>query len=222
MRRLENCRSEGFEFGVLTVADPLMNGADLIDWYVENGIGLADILLPLGNSANPPDGWDGAAPYTRLLLAAFDRWFELGAAAPRIRLFETIIRGHLGIKAELDALGGDLGALCVVETNGAIGISDVIRLCGGCLALDSVDVFDIAFDQHVDQLGVEAVQAPSAVCLSCDQYRACGGGYVPHRYDGETFQNPSLYCESLFALSERVEATLLRELPRSLLTLRAA
>lgn len=204
-------------YGVLTVVDPALNGADMIDWYIEQGIEFADFLLPLGNRAQLPHGWTGPEPYTRFLLSAFNRWIALDGAAPRIRLFETIIRGHLGQKAHLDALGGDLGALCVVETNGAIGISDVVRFCGGSLSGDVTTVFDIPFARHVDELGVDLVQDPAPACKRCSEFAACGGGYVPHRFDGVSFQNTSLYCESLYALSRRAKQALVAALPPSML-----
>ncbi|AME28271.1 hypothetical protein [Burkholderia sp. PAMC 26561] len=174
-------------------------------------------LLPLGNVAHPPEGWTGPEPYTRFLLSAFDRWIELDGAAPRIRLFETLIRGHLGQKAHLDALGGDLGALCVVETNGAIGISDVIRFCGGTVAKDGITVYDTPFSEHASSLGVDLVQDPAPACKRCSEFAACGGGYVPHRFDGVNFQNPSLYCQTLFALSRRAKQTLMDALPPSMI-----
>ncbi|URM88973.1 radical SAM protein [Streptomyces sp. MRC013] len=92
--------------GCLAVIDPSCDGAGLVDWFVENGFGTFDFLLPDGNRANPPHGWTGSsAPYRRFLIEAFDRWYTLGDRAPRIRTFEQMMMGRMGRKVRLDALG---------------------------------------------------------------------------------------------------------------------
>lgn len=203
--------------GCLAVVNPQIPGKRMIDWLVENDIPAADLLLPLGNRANPPEGWEGSGPYTSFMLEAFERWWELDDAAPRIRYFETLIRAHLGLKPELDALGGDLGALCVVETNGAIGISDVISVCGGYNEPDQFNVFDTALDEHVEKLDVDLVQSPCAICQSCPEFTVCNGGYVPHRWDGTSFDNPSIYCQTIMTLSARIREALIDVLPPSMI-----
>lgn len=63
------------------------------------------------------------------------------------------------------------------------------------------------------QYRIEEVQRPAGDCLACPQFPSCGGGHLPHRFDGEGFDNPSLYCEALFGLSERIHRVLLEDLP---------
>lgn len=220
LRRLSSVKSHPgrpFTHGCLAVIDPSIPGADMIDWLVENDIMYADLLLPLGNRANPPDGWTGPAPYTKYMLDAFERWWALDGDAPHIRFFEMMIRAHLGYKPELDALGGDLGALCVVETNGAIGISDVISVCGGYNGTDLINVWDTGLDEHVEKLDVDLVQKPCATCQSCPEFTACNGGYLPHRWDGVGFDNTSIYCETLYALSARIREAIVSSLPDSMI-----
>ena len=220
LRRLAAVKTgsgRSFDHGCLAVIDPRIPGGRMIDWLVENNINAADLLLPLGNRANPPAGWTGPEPYTRFMLEAFERWWKLDGAAPQIRYFETLIRAHLGRKPELDALGGDLGALCVVETNGAIGISDVISVCGGYGEPDRYNVHDTALDEHVDKLNVDLVQSPCATCRSCPEFVACNGGYVPHRWDGTGFDNPSIYCQTIMALSARIRQALIDVLPATMI-----
>ncbi|MCE8420979.1 radical SAM protein [Rhodovulum sulfidophilum] len=220
LRRLSSVKSHPdrpFTHGCLAVIDPTIPGNRMIDWLVENDILYADLLLPLGNRANPPDGWIGPEPYTAYMLDAFERWWALDGDAPHIRIFEMMIRAHLGHKPELDALGGDLGALCVVETNGAIGISDVISVCGGYDGTDLINVWDTKLDQHVDKLDVDLVQDPCITCKSCPEFSACNGGYLPHRWDGTGFDNTSLYCETLFALSARIREAIASALPANMI-----
>lgn len=198
--------------GCLCVVDPTQNGAELVDWFVEQGFTAFDFLLPDGNQANLPDGWTGVEPYTRFLLEAFDHWYTL-SAPPRVRLFELMLLGLMGERPVLDGLGGDLRGLCVVESDGSIGAHDVMRMCGGVFSQDTLTVFENSFDDHAEAYRIDAIQQPSATCTSCPWFDACGGGYLPHRFDGASFDNPSLYCTALFALAERMHRALHDDLP---------
>lgn len=199
--------------GCLCVVDPDTDGAALVDWFAAQGIGAVDLLLPDGNHANPPQGWTGPGPTRRFLLEAFERWYGMGAAAPRIRKFELMLSGLMGSTAQLDSLGGDLRRLCVVESDGSIGVSDVARLCGGDYSRDLLNIFEHRLDQHADRYDLERVQQTCATCRDCRYLAACGGGYLPHRFDGAGFDNPSLHCGALFALSERMWRALREDLP---------
>jgi uncharacterized protein len=216
--RLRSCSAE-FDHvfsGILCVINPDLDGAELVRWFVRRGIHAFDLLLPDGNYTNPPPGWTGAAPYRRFLLSAFGEYYAMGSAAPRIRTFELIIRAFMGVTPMLDALGGDLRRLCVVETNGAIGLSDVARMCGGVFAEDSLSVFSHGFSEVARHYNVEDLQRPCAACVACPAFRACGGGYLPHRFDGHGFDHPSIYCEALYALIEAVYARLREDIPRNM------
>lgn len=126
-----------------------------------------------------------------------------------------MMMGLMGSSPRLDALGGDLSTICVVETNGAIGILDVLRICGGEYSRDELNVFDSSLDGHISHFKIEEIQKPCGKCTSCPYFSSCGGGYLPHRFDGETFDNPSLYCDALYGLSERMMTELRAELPKS-------
>jgi uncharacterized protein len=220
-------RSEGPLFdqlfgGCPCVVNPQCDGGELVDWFVAQGFDAFDFLLPDGNRLNPPQGWTGVAPYRRFLLAAFERWHALGARAPRIRKFELMLSGLLGGKVFLDALGGDLRLLCVVESDGSIGVSDVTRICGGEYANDVLNIFDHALDEHVQRYRIDEVQQVCGTCRACPHLASCGGGYLPHRFNGIHFANPSIYCEALYALSERMTQLLHAQLPARLLAEMAA
>lgn len=203
--------------GCLCVIDPTASGAEIVDWFVAQGFTEFDLLLPNGNRANLPDEWQGPEPYRRFLLEAFDRWYGLGGAAPRIRMFETMMTGLLGGDVYLDSLGGDLQMLCVIESDGSIGLSDVTRLCGGDCSHDRLNIFDHALALHASDYEVMNLQTVCGTCASCPNLSACGGGYLPHRFDGQGFSNPSLYCEALYALAERMRTVIRRDLPEKLL-----
>ena len=199
--------------GCLCVVNPDADGGELVDWFVAHGFEAVDFLLPDGTWLNPPQGWTGPAPYRRFLLSAFERWYSLGTKAPRIRKFELMMSGLLGGKVLLDSLGGDLRLLCVVESDGSIGVSDVLRICGGEYASDVLNVFAHPLDAHISRYRIAEIQRVCATCRACPHLASCGGGYLPHRFNGLHFDNPSIYCDALYALSERMMQALRADLP---------
>ncbi len=220
LENIERLRRSGPRFdqllgGVLCVVNPAVNGGDLVRWFVNNGFDSFEFLLPDANYANLPPGWDGA-DFRRFLLEAFDAWYAMGKEAPQIRLFETMLLGFMGVKPQLDALGGDLRKLCVVESDGSIGLSDVMRFCKGEYSIDRLNVFSDPLDARTDAYHVNELQRPCAKCAMCPHLKSCGGGYLPHRYDGKSFANPSIYCEALYALGERMAAAIRSDVPPSL------
>jgi uncharacterized protein len=215
---IRHLRAEAPQFdsllgGVLAVVDPDQDGAEVVRWFTENGFAAFDFLLPDGTRVNPPPDWKGPEPYRRFLLQAFDKWYKMGTQAPHIRMFEMMMLGLMGHKTSLDALGGDLRSMCVVESDGSIGVSDVLRICLGPYAKDSINIFDHSLDAHADHYRVSEIQRPASTCLRCPYFASCGGGYIPHRFDGISFGNPSFYCEVLYALSARMEQVMRRDLP---------
>jgi uncharacterized protein len=123
--------------------------------------------------------------------------------------------GLLGVKPELDSLGGDLSRLCVVESDGSIGVSDVARICPP-LSTDVLDVFESPLDAHASAYQVADIQEISDTCKRCRYRMPCGGGYLPHRFDGSSFRNPSLYCAALYSLADTMFDVLRADLPAKL------
>jgi uncharacterized protein len=199
--------------GCLCVVNPDIDGGELVEWFVDNGFATFDFLLPDGNLQNPPQGWTGVEAYRRFLLSAFERWYSMGSRAPRIRKFDLMLSGLLGGKVFLDSLGGDLRLLCVVESDGSIGVSDVTRICGGEYAKDILNIFDHSLDEHVRRYRIDEVQQVCQTCRKCPHLVSCGGGYLPHRFNGVHFANPSIYCGALYALSARMTQAIVADLP---------
>ena len=202
--------------GILCVIDPQADGGEMVEWFVDHGFSAFDFLLPDGNYVNLPPGWTGPEPYLDFLSSAFERWHSLGARAPKIRTFEIIIRAFMGVVPDLDAFGGDLRRICVVETNGAIGLSDTVRMCGGEYAQDLFHVATSDLSAAGRYFDVASLQQPCATCRDCPAFRACGGGYLPHRYDGQGFANPSIYCQALFGLIHQIYDRLRVDVPNEL------
>jgi uncharacterized protein len=220
LRRIADLRSRSDYFdalnsGVLCVLDPDADGRALVEWFADNGFRGLDFLLPDGNWENPPQDWRGSDTYAPVLLSAFDAWLGLGDRAPRIRIFDVMMMGLMGVRPHLDAFGGDLRGLCVVESDGGIGVVDTIRICGEPFSRDTLNIFDHPLGSHAEFYGLETLQRPSDTCRDCSAFAACRGGYLPHRFDRGSFDHPSIHCGALFQLTERMVETLATHLPKS-------
>lgn len=220
LQRIAELRSQSEYFealnsGILCVLDPYADGAALVHWFADNGFRGLDFLLPDGNWDNPPQDWHGTDTYADVLLSAFEAWLKLGDKAPRIRIFEVMMMGLMQVRPHLDAFGGDLRGLCVVETDGGIAVVDTIRICGGPFARDTLTIFEHPLDRHAAFFGLESLQKPSAQCLSCSAFMACRGGYLPHRFKSGSFDHPSIHCGALYKLAHRMTEVLSEHLPKS-------
>ena len=201
--------------GMLCVVDPNINGAEVVRWFVKHGFNNFDFLLPDGTYRNLPQDWTGVEAYRRFLLEAFEEWCSMGATAPRIRFFELMMRALVGIRPSIDYLGGDLRRLCVVEADGSIGLSDLVRICGGQFSWDGLNLFDHRLDAVSSYYDLQQLQEPCQKCVECRYFNGCRGGLLPHRFDGQSFANPSLYCAALYALADAAFEKLRAELPLS-------
>jgi uncharacterized protein len=208
--------------GVLCVINPQLDGAAVVDWFTNNGLRDFEFLLPDATYVNLPAGAPGlqeyVEPYRKFLISAFRRWYEGGKNRPTIRLFESMGMGFFGRRPTLDALGGDLRHLCVVESDGSIGISDVVRICGQGYERDTIDIFSHSLDCRSLHYNIEELQKVSKSCRDCKFLYSCGGGYLPHRFDGKSFDNPSLYCAALKGVLEEMYAAFRRDSPDGIWT----
>ncbi|MDH5975187.1 radical SAM protein [Vibrio splendidus] len=173
---------------------------ELIDWFQKLEVGSVDFLFPDGNYSYPPPEIESMERYAKYLVDMFEYWIQLPEDAINVRLFDHLIRGLFGETTPLDSLGGDLTCLCVVESDGSIGDSDVGRICPP-LRANPHNIFEHDLDLHMSNSFVSKVQTPCNECQSCEYFSMCGGGYLPHRYDGTSFNNISYYCSVLKSLS---------------------
>jgi uncharacterized protein len=181
---------------------------------------LVDFLLPNGNWSAPPPGRSPghpAVPYAEWLIAVFDRWYHAPAKETGIRLFEEIINLLLGGSSRTEDVGLSPLAAIVVETNGDIEQSDLLKstyqgaaAIGLNVAADSFDAALYTTQTAARQLGFDAL-APE--CQACPVARVCGGGSYSHRYGhGRGFANPSVYCPDLYRLIQHIRDQLARDL----------
>ncbi len=191
--------------GALAVVDPATDGARVVRYFHELGLRQLDLLLPDANHVSRPAHLDG--PYDELLLdylrAAFDAWIACADPGFRIRLFEEIMKGIFGRRSRLDAFGGDLWGMMVLESDGSYQLLDVLRLGGEAEVATGLNVEQHAFDDYLEATR-DSFSEPCETCRSCPVFTVCRGGYQPHRFDGVGYDHPSVYCEVLYGLIDHI------------------
>ncbi|WP_250283237.1 MULTISPECIES: FxsB family cyclophane-forming radical SAM/SPASM peptide maturase [unclassified Frankia] len=167
-----------------------------------------DFLLPHGNWSHRPPGRPAdstSTPYADWLIAAFDEWYDSPAPETTVRIFQEIMFLLLGWPSDTETVGLSPAALVVVETDGTLEQSDVLKSAFPGAAATGRNVRDHSFDDVLRHPGVVERQlglaALAGTCLRCEVVRVCGGGFYPHRYRAGTgFRNPSVYCPDLLRL----------------------
>jgi uncharacterized protein len=218
LKNILNLKEENPSFddlcqGYLCVIDVNTDGSEIFNWFVDSGFNNFDFLIPDGNYMNPTVSENELIHLEEYLISAFDEWFNSKGKAPKIRLFELAVSSLFGSKYNVDAFGGDISGLCVVETNGAISSHDVIRMCLGEYSHDVLNVGTNELSDHQSFYKLDEIQKLNSKCRECKYLNTCGGGYLPHRYDGSTFDNPSYYCTTLFGFFSHVERKVRENMP---------
>jgi uncharacterized protein len=135
-----------------------------------------------------------------------------------------LIKQVLGASASLDSIGNKDNGLLVIETDGGIEPSDVLKSCGNAITKQGLNVKTNALGDALDKKLVATYvhngQYLSETCKRCPIVEMCGGGYMPHRYSPVNgFDNPSVYCKDLIKLISEVQSTVVDNLPREILDL---
>jgi uncharacterized protein len=206
--------------GLLSVVDLEADPAETFETLVQFAPPVIDFLLPHHNWASPPPRRDEfSAPYAQWLIGVFERWYGAPSRQIRIRFFEEIIHLLLGGVSESEAIGLTPSSLIVVETDGSIEQSDVLKSAYDGAAATGLHVARDPFDAALRlpqivarQLGIDAL---AEECLACPVKAICGAGLYPHRYrPGKGFRNPSVYCLDLYSLIMHIRARLIADLGR--------
>ncbi|VVE88572.1 radical SAM protein [Pandoraea bronchicola] len=193
--------------GVLAVIDPNNDPVRILSYFRALGLSDVDFLLPDANFAAPPRHIQ-AYTHARLLnflCRGFDAWLAIDDPGFHVRIFETFIRGVLGRRSELDAFGGALAPIAVVESDGSYRLLDVLSICKTDASFTGLGLETHKLQDFVD-LARTRYPEVHAACRQCEAFVACGGGYVAHRFDGESYDNPSFYCSALVGFYRHVRA----------------
>jgi uncharacterized protein len=124
-----------------------------------------------------------------------------------------MVSALLGADAPTEGVGHRAVELCTVMTDGTVEAHDVLRIAGDGSTRTAFNIFDHAIDDVRGeprwQAAREASINISATCRACKFMNACGGGYLPHRFSKRNgYDNPSVYCDDLYATFEHIQATL--------------
>ncbi|MEV0595929.1 FxsB family cyclophane-forming radical SAM/SPASM peptide maturase [Nonomuraea cavernae] len=179
-----------------------------------------DFLLPHGTWAQPPPGRapaDPATPYADWLITVFDHWYSMPARPTGVRLFDEIILLLLGGASASEQIGLSPAAMVVVETDGEIEQSDILKSAYAGAPSTGLHVSRDSFDDVLRLPSVAARQigelALSPTCVACPVGMVCGGGHYAHRYrPGNGFHNPSVYCSDLLRLISHIGSTIQRDI----------
>lgn len=195
--------------GIIGVIDPNFDPEDIFQFFDELEIENVDLLLPDSTYIDlPKDREQNPNIYKQWLIRAFDTWFFKHQSI-HMRTFEHILFSIMGqnSKGALDAFGlGQLDYL-TIETDGSYHTSDILKVAyenassiGFGVNEENIDVAlsNKKVIQYNNLLKPDALPEKCKVCLYGN---ICGGGALPHRYDEKTgFNNPSIYCEEIYAL----------------------
>jgi uncharacterized protein len=201
--------------GLLCTIDLANDPVDTYESLLWSAPPRVDLLLPHGNWVTAPPGMapgSGHTPYGDWLTAVFDRWYDAPRRETDVRLFSSVISLLLGGPSGSEVIGADPTDLVVLETDGTIEQHDALKTTVDGGAATSMTVLEHSFE---DVLAHEAWRSPPALgtaCQRCPEMRVCGGGLRAHRFDGDGFDRPSVYCADLLTLIGHVRARLARDL----------
>lgn len=205
LRGVRYVREQGLEPGVLAVCDPASDPAQTLRHFVDElGFRSFDILVP---DATHDDAPASIAPY---YIALFDLWYDRYLQRDVSIRYLRALTGWL-----LDLPRTDYNPIetLTVLTDGALEPVDVLRIAGDGSTQTALSVLthplqDLASDPRWREAYRATVQLPQ-VCQECEYLKACGGGYLPHRWSrARRFDNPSVYCTDLQRIYEHIETRL--------------
>ncbi|MEV7774913.1 FxsB family cyclophane-forming radical SAM/SPASM peptide maturase [Kitasatospora sp. NPDC086791] len=224
VRLLGSDRHRELFAGLLCVVDLAADPVGTYEALLEFAPPRLDLLLPHGTWAAPPPGLrpravphappSGAdpAPYGEWLIAAFDRWYGAPQRETGVRLFEELAVLLLGGRAASEAVGLAPVDLVVVEADGTIEQADSLKAAYDGAPGTGLDVWRHGFGEAAAHPAFRARQRGLAglgpVCAGCPLARVCGGGLYAHRWAGDGFGHPSVYCADLDRLARHIAGRL--------------
>lgn len=200
--------------GVLTVINPNGDGAEVVDFFYNLKVPKIDFLFPDQNHLLSPVQYPSAKKdgqlYSNFLDTAYKRWRQIDDPDFDIRLFRELVLAVMGKAPSLDSLGVSDVGIFVVETDGGLEPIDTFKCCGDDFTKLELNILTNSLqDLESNALIQEFVKKSNSLskkCLSCEYIKMCGGGYMPHRFNGNDFLSPSVYCDSLYSLCETVQS----------------
>ena len=202
--------------GLLCVIQPDSNPIELLEWFRKFEKTQVDFLFPHYNhDRKPPSKYNEAHGYGYgyWLSQLFDYWWDNDIDAIKIRIFEDLMHLMIGGKYAVESFGLSTVQLAVVQTDGEYEAVDSLKSTYDGAVSTSKNVFNHSFDsifsKYLISSRVARFENLSEQCQQCRLVKACGGGYIPHRYHPQLgFNSPSVYCQDLIYLIEHIEKRL--------------
>jgi uncharacterized protein len=208
-------RDAGVLSGLLSVIDIAADPLEVFDFLATLEVPHVDFLLPLHNWTRPPPRPNGDhSAYGKWYAAIWDAWLNGRHSWMKIRYFEQIIRTLVGGQGIFEGLGLTAVQLLVVATDGTLEGVDTLKSCGDGQQKLQLSIIDSPIDAVLEKNAYTVRQAGAdqlcGQCLACPHLEVCGGGYFPHRYrGGGSFLAPSVYCDDIQYLIERISGDII-------------
>ena len=193
----------------LAVCNPAHPPKQYVEFFAECGIANYDIMIPDATVDEPPPSI--AAFYNGL----FDLWLGANRDKPtvNIRIISDMITALLGSNSQTEGVGYKPVELCPIMTDGSVEAHDVLRMAGDGFTQTTFNIFEHAIDEVRNEPRWRAARDASIKlcekCQHCKFMSACGGGYLPHRFSKKNgYDNPSVYCDDLYAMFENMQSVL--------------
>jgi uncharacterized protein len=191
----------------LAVCNPSYPPKQYVEIFAHCGIANYDIMIPDATVDEKPPSI--ASFYNGL----FDLWLEANRSKPtvNIRIISDMITALLGNNSPTEGVGYQPVELCTIMTDGSVEAHDVLRIAGDGFTQTTFNIFEHAIDEvRNEQRWKAARDASINLCEKCRQCKfmnACGGGYLPHRFSRKNgYDNPSVYCDDLYAMFENMQS----------------
>jgi uncharacterized protein len=193
----------------LAVCNPAHPPRQYAEFFAACGISNYDIMIPDATVDETPPSI--ASFYQGL----FDLWLEANRNHPtvHIRIIADMITALLGNNSPTEGVGHKPVELCTVMTDGSVEAHDVLRIAGDGFTRTNFNIFEHPIDSvRNEPRWMAARDASINLCEKCRQCKfmnACGGGYLPHRFSRKNgYDNPSVYCDDLYAMFDKMQSAL--------------
>ena len=197
----------------LAVCNPAFPPEHYVEFFAGCGISSYDIMIPDATVDETPPSIGG------FYKGLFDLWLEANRSKPtvQIRIISDMITALLGNNSPTEGVGHRAVELCTIMTDGSVEAHDVLRIAGDGFTHTKFNIFEHPIDEvRTEPRWKAARDASIDLCEKCRQCKfmnACGGGYLPHRFSRKNgYDNPSVYCDDLYAMFENMQSVLAEHL----------
>jgi uncharacterized protein len=201
--------SRNIGVSALAVCNPSYPPQQYVEFFAHCGIANYDIMIPDATVDEKPPTI--ASFYNGL----FDLWLAANRSEPtvNIRIVSDMITALLGNNSPTEGVGYKPIELCTIMTDGSVEAHDVLRIAGNGFTQTTFNIFEHAIDEVRNEPRWKAARDASInlceKCRQCKFMNACGGGYLPHRFSRKNgYDNPSVYCDDLYAMFENMQSVL--------------